>query len=339
MSWDRSPQDEDWQRLVDALKSANRVLLIAHVSPDGDALGSAIAAGLAMRQVGIPAVVSFDGEPFELPLSLGWMPAELVLSPPADVPTDLDVAVSFDAGSLDRLGRLAADAQSAELFAALDHHRSFTGFADICLVDVTAPATAVLALELVDRLGAELTQEIAACLYAGLTTDTGSFRFAGTTADTHRVAARLHEAGIAHDDIARAVFDSQPFAAVQLAGLAISRAQLHRSAAGGLGVVTSWVSAQDRAAAGLPLDAVEPIIDALRTANEAEVAVILKEGDDSVWRVSTRSKGKLDVGLVCSDLGGGGHRFAAGYSSAEQPEAILSQLLDALAQRAVASAG
>ncbi|MGV1035847.1 MAG: DHH family phosphoesterase [Candidatus Nanopelagicales bacterium] len=339
MSWDQAPADEDWQRLVDSLNSASSVLLIAHVSPDGDALGSAMAAGLAMRQLGIPAVVSFDGEPFELPLSLNWMPGKSVLSAPAEIPSDLDVAVSFDAGSLDRLGQLADNAASAKLFAALDHHRSFTGFAEICLVDVTAPATAVLALELVDRLGAEVTAEIAACLYAGLTTDTGSFRFAGTTAETHRMAARLHEAGIAHDQIARAVFDSQPYAAVQLAGLAISRSELRLDAAGGLGVVSSWVSADDRAAAGLPLDAAEPIIDSLRTANEAEVAVVLKQGDDSVWRVSTRSKGQIDVGLVCSGLGGGGHRFAAGYSSAKQPEAILSELLAALAEQAAASAG
>lgn len=326
MSWELAPSEGDWDRLIARVRQARSVLLAGHVNPDGDALGSALAVGLAMRQLGISAYVSFDESPFRVPLSLAWMPGEQILIPVESAPSELDVAISLDVSALERLGRLGPICRSAKLFAALDHHRSYTGFAQLSLVDVNAEATAVLALELVDRLGADLTKDIATCVYVGLTTDTGSFRYRSTTAETHRIAARLHEAGVENDLISRAVFDDRQFAAVKLLGRAIDHAVLDVNAASGLGVVSTWVSAQDRRELGLPLDAAEPIIESIRGTYEAEVAVVLKEGDDGVWRVSTRSKGALDMSAVCGVFGGGGHRLAAGYSSDQTVEQILIDL-------------
>lgn len=326
MSWELAPSEGDWDCLIARVRQARSVLLVGHVNPDGDALGSALAVGLAMRQLGIPAYVSFDESPFRVPSSLAWVPGQHILLPVELTPSDLDVAISLDASAIDRLGRLGAICRSAQLFAALDHHPSYTGFAQLSLVDVTAPATAVLALEMVDRLGAELTKDVATCVYVGLTTDTGSFRYAATTAETHRIAARLHEAGVENDVIARAVFDDRPFAAIKLLGIAIEHAVLDMKAVNGLGLVSTWVSAQDRREFGLPLDAAESIIESIRGTYEAEVAVVLKEGDDGVWRVSTRSKGVLDMSAVCGVFGGGGHRLAAGYSSDKTVEQILADL-------------
>ena len=331
MTWEQEPTSADWSILVDRLCSANEVVCVAHVSPDGDALGSAMAAGLALRALGVESFVSFDEDPFMLPGSLAWLPGQEILRSPAELPSAPDVVVSFDASDLARLGALGGLGEQAAFFCAVDHHRSYTGFGDVSIVDVTAPATAVLALELVDRLGVELTRDIAECIYTGLTTDTGSFRFAGTSADTHRLAARLHEAGIAHDEIARAVFDTAPFAAVQLLGKAIGNAMLLPQAAGGLGIAWTHISKADRRALGLSLDAAEPVIDTIRATSEAEVAIVFKEGDDGVWRVSSRSKGRVDVGLVCSQFGGGGHRFAAGFSSTSEPASIIDDMSDAIA--------
>lgn len=330
MSWQKAPTEADWSAVVGAARAAKSVLLVAHISPDGDALGSAMAAGLAMRQVGIDAVVSFDEEPLRVPHSLAWIPGQDLLRSVDEVSIPVDVAMSFDASSIDRLGRLGPIAASAGTFIAVDHHRSYTGFAGNSIVDVTAPATAVLALELVDRLAAELTVDIASCIYAGLTTDTGSFKFAGTTASTHKIAARLHTAGIRHDVIARSVFDDRPFAALKLMGTAVTNAELEEQALGGLGLVWASVSKADRVALDLPLDAAEAIIDAIRTVSEAEVAVLVKEGDDGVWRVSTRSKGAVDLGEVCTSLGGGGHRFAAGFSHPGGARVAVDALISAI---------
>lgn len=330
-NWTEPPSQERWGALVDRLRSSSRVLCIAHVSPDADALGSALAAAIALEATGVAARVSFDEDPFRLPTNLAWLPRQdLVVDPVQAEEFGPDAAVSFDASDLARLGDLGKKAAELPFFAAIDHHRSFTGFSDLAIVDTSAPATAVMALELVDRLGVPLTQDIAECLYAGLTTDTGSFRFAGTTADTHQVAARLHTVGVRHDAIARAVFDTHSLAALKLLGTAIERATLVPEAANGRGLVWSWISRGDRHQLGLPLDAAEPIIDTLRTTAEAEVAVILKEDDDGVWRVSTRSKGAVDVGLVCCELGGGGHRFAAGFSATGPARDVVDTIVETI---------
>jgi phosphoesterase RecJ-like protein len=330
MTWSQRPTDADWNKLIAGIRKADSVVCVAHVSPDGDALGSAMGAALAMRAAGIDAFVSFDEDPFVLPGSLRWLPGQELLRSFDQLPEEPGAVVSFDASDLARLGQLAHSGAQADFFAAVDHHRSYTGFGEVSIVDVTAPATAVLALELVDRLGVELSPEIASCIYAGLTTDTGSFRFAGTTSATHLIAARLHDAGISHDEIAREVFDTAPFAAVKLLGDAIAGAELLPDAAAGLGIAWTTVTKAQRDVLGLSLDAAEPIIDTIRTTSEAEVAVVIKEGDDGVWRVSTRSKGLVDLGLVCADLGGGGHRFAAGFSSTLTPTQIISAVSDAV---------
>lgn len=325
----RPPGARDWAAVVAALRETpGEVLLLAHVAPDADALGSALGVALALRSIGREVAVSFGDEPFAVPRVLSFLPGQDLLRAPDRV-GDPAVAISFDVSSADRLGVLEPTYRAAGVRIAVDHHASYTGFGDLALVDVTAPATAVLALELVDRLGAELSQDVASALYAGLFTDTGGFKFSATTPHTHEVAARLLSTGIAHHTIARRLYDDEPFAAVRMLGAALERAELLTEAAGGHGVVLTTVSADQRGA--LTIDAVEQVIDGLRRTHEAEVAVVLKQDDTGAWRVSMRSKDVVDVGLVARTLGGGGHRFAAGFTGEGELAAVRAELLAALA--------
>lgn len=328
-------QPPDWDTVVADLMAGPEVLLLAHVSPDADALGSALAVGLALRSLGRPVQVSFGDEPFRVPRTLRGLPGLELLRAPAQVRTPT-VAASFDVSAQSRLGVLSAVYDAARSRIAVDHHASYTGFARTAVVDVTAPATAVLALELIDRLGATLTADMAANLYAGLLTDTGSFTYAATTAQTHAVAARLLETGIEHDLIARRLFDDESFPALRLLGTAVARATLEPSAAGGLGLVHSYVARSERAEDELPLDCLDRIIDVLRCSSEAEVAALLKQDDADCWRVSLRSKGSVDVSAAAIRLGGGGHRYAAGFTGGPDRQQVLTALRDALAGVAVA---
>ncbi len=330
MSWTGLPRDADWAATVAALTSGAPVLLLAHMSPDADALGSALAAGLALERRGVDVAVSFGDDPFVVPRILRSLPGQHLLVAPAEAGGRAVVA-SFDVSSIDRLGVLRATAEAARTFIAIDHHASYTGFGHIHVVDVTAPATAVLALELVDRLGVELDEVIATPIYAGLVTDTGSFKYAGTTAATHLVAARLLATGMRHDVVARHIYDDEPFGALRMLGGALDKAVLEETAVGGLGLVWTVVSDADRASFDLPLDAVERVIDVLRIATEAEVACVLKQDDTGAWRVSMRSKGRVDVSAVAIALGGGGHRFAAGFTGAGGPRDVLHQVRERLA--------
>ncbi len=325
--WRQRPREADWSAAVQALREAQQVLLLAHVAPDADALGSALGVGQALRELGTEVQVSFGDQPFEVPRVLRGLPGLDLLAPP-DLVRPAAAAVSFDVSSKDRLGVLTAAYDAAPQRIAVDHHTSYTGFATTSLVDVTAPATAVLALDLVDRLGAGLTPAVATALYAGLLTDTGSFRFAATTPRTHEIAARLLATGIAHDDIARALYDDEPLRALQVLGLALGRAELHPAAVGRRGLVETHVSRTDRD--GLALDGLERVIDVLRCTHEAEVAAVLKQDDAGAWRVSLRSKGAVDVSSVARSLGGGGHRFAAGFTGAGDLETVRAGLRAAL---------
>ncbi len=313
------------------LGAARSVVLACHVGPDGDALGSMLALGLALRELGKDVVASWGGAPFEVPSTYAFLPGLELLVPPGQVPASPEVFVALDTGSVDRLGSLADRVTRAGCCVVVDHHASNTAFGALNLVDADAAATAVLVAELVERLGVALTHDVAVDLYTGLVTDTGSFKYLATTPAVHELAARLLATGIRHDLITRTIYDHAPFGYVQLLGRACAGASLEPAAAGGLGLVHCVVPADDLELSGLGLADVEGVIDVLRVAQEAEVAVVLK-GDpvEGGFKVSARSKGAVDVGAVCTALGGGGHRFAAGFTSWDDGPSTLARLRDAL---------
>ena len=327
-----SPIAAEWDAAVGLLERADEVALACHVGPDGDALGSMLGLGAALRSLGKRVVASWGGEPFEVPASYSFLPAVDLLVAPSEFPAAPPVFVTFDTGSADRLGSHADRVGSAGCCVVLDHHASNTRYGSVHVVDPGAAATAVLVAQIVERLGVPLTQEIAAPLYTGLVTDTGSFKYSATTPAVHELAARLLATGIRHDLISRAIYDTATFDYVRLLGGACSRAELEPAAVAGLGLVWTVVEADELKAPGLGLAEIEGVIDVLRTAQEAEVAVVLK-GDprEGGWKVSTRSKGRVDVGAVCTALGGGGHRFAAGFSTTQEATTVLAQLRAALA--------
>jgi phosphoesterase RecJ-like protein len=324
------PTEADWGKAVAAVAGAAEVVLACHVSPDGDALGSMLALAHALHRRGTRVLPSF-AEPFTVPASLHVLPGLGLLVEPAAVPTAPRLLVTFDTGSVDRLGSLADRVGAAGEVLVIDHHASNTGYGTLHLVDPAAPATAVLVAELVRRLDVPLDADIAACVYAGLVTDTGSFRFAGTTPATHELAARLLATGIRQDVLGRELFDSHPFGWLPMVGKVLSRARLEPAEVGGLGLVWSDSRLAELTEHGLAADQAESLVDLVRTAQEAEVAAVLKELPDGRWAVSVRSKGRVDVGAACVALGGGGHRFAAGFTARTGPDGTLPALRAALA--------
>ena len=299
------------------LDKADEVCLACHVRPDADALGSMLAVAHALRAPGRRpqrVVASFGDEPFEVPEILRFLPGLSLLSPPDAYPHRPEVMVTFDAGSIDRLGLLAGHASRADQLIVIDHHASNTRFGTVNLIDPGAAATAMLVLDLIDAAGLELTRDIGFGLYSGLVADTGSFKFPATTPEVHQAAARLLSTGIEPGMVARELWDRAPFGYLGLLSAVLGRAVLEPDAAGGHGLVWTTVTRADRAAHGLSLDAVESVIDVVRRTDEAEVAIVLKQSDDGLWQASARSKGKVDVGRACSQLGGGGHRNAAGVT-------------------------
>jgi phosphoesterase RecJ-like protein len=323
--------DADWDTVVALLRGARSVDLVCHVSPDGDALGSALAAGLGLRALGVPTVrVSFGDDPQIVPGSLGHLPVAGLLVPASEVPDEPELMVTFDVAAQGRLGLLEGKARAAGALVVIDHHASNPGFGTHQLIDPAAPATAVLVDELLRRLGVPLDQSIATCLYTGVATDTGSFRYAGTTPATHELAGRLLATGIRQDVISRRLWDTTSFGYLRVLAAALERARLDQDAAGGLGLVWTWVPYADLVRHGVAPEEIEGLIDVVRKAEEAEVALVLKEDADGTLRGSSRSKGAVDVSAACVALGGGGHRYAAGFTSAAGVAETLARFRAAL---------
>lgn len=322
----------DWARAVGLLDGAERVCLACHIRPDADALGSMVAVARTLHDRGQRVVASF-GDPFAIPAILTFLPGLELLTPPDRFPARPEVMMSFDASSTDRLGELAGPAAAAAELIVVDHHASNTGFGSVSLVDPAAAATAVLATELIGRLGVALSRDIAVCLYAGLVTDTGSFRFSATTPQVHELAARLLAAGVNPAAVSRELYDRAPFGYLGMLAAALERAVLDSMAARGLGLVWTTVTQADREPAKLPLDAAEAVIDEIRRTDEAEVAVVLKEDDTGGWQASVRSKDVVDVGTACAALGGGGHARAAGFSYTGRAVEAIAALKRALGDR------
>jgi phosphoesterase RecJ-like protein len=323
----------DWDRVVAAVHGAASVDLVCHVLPDGDALGSALAAGLALRSLGVEVRVSFGDDPQVVPASLGFLPGQELLVPAAEVPDRPELMITFDVADARRLGLLQAKAEAAADLIVIDHHASNGGFGTQQLIDPAAPATAVLVDELIRRLGVPLDLSIATCLYTGVATDTGSFRYSATTPATHELAARLLATGLRHDLISRRLWDTQSFGYLKVLAAALERAELDRDAADGLGLVWTWVPDADMQANALPPEEIEGLIDVVRKAAEAEVTLVLKEDPDGSLRGSSRSKGAVDVAAACAALGGGGHVYAAGFTSYDTVAATVARFRAALVPR------
>ncbi|MBP2338425.1 phosphoesterase RecJ-like protein [Saccharothrix coeruleofusca] len=320
----------DLSAAVDAaarvLADAADVTLLAHVNPDADALGSALALGLVLHRRGARVRVSF-GAPEEVPETLRGLDAAGLLVPAAEVPAAPPLLVALDTASVDRLGPLGDRVATAGQVVVLDHHVSNPGFGTVNVVDARAEATTLVVLRVLDAMGVELDEPVARCLYAGLVTDTRSFRHAGAAA--HRVAARLIEAGVDPDAVVRPLMDAHPFGYLAMVAKVLARAELDRAAAGGRGLVHAVVTRED--SAGLRPEEVESVVDLVRTTAEAEVAAVLKELRPGTWSVSLRAVRAVDVGRVAQLLGGGGHRLAAGFTAGGPAEAVVADIKAALA--------
>jgi bifunctional oligoribonuclease and PAP phosphatase NrnA len=319
--------DVELKRATAAVRDLPRtatVLLVCHVNPDGDALGSMLGFGMGLRQLGFSRVVATFPEPFEIAPVFTFLPGQELLVPPAAAPERPDLGLSFDAASVNRLGELEPALAAAPEWIVLDHHASNPGFGGVRLIDPTAAATSVVAARLLDALGVTFDQGIATGLYTALTTDTGSFRHDQTTEEVHLLAARLVRAGARPADVALRVFDSRPFAALGLLAAVLARAELDPKAARGVGLVTAYATRADLEAVGLGPQILESFVDVLRTTEDADVACLLKPVAEGRWSVSLRSRGATDVGSAAVALGGGGHRLAAGFTAHGTADEVLA---------------
>jgi phosphoesterase RecJ-like protein len=315
-------------RAAEAITSATSLALACHVGPDGDALGSMLAMHHLARAQGKASVAGWS-EPVQVGPHYLFLPGLDLTTKPADYPRQPDVMVTFDSGSLSRLGDLAGPAAQARELVVLDHHASNDHYGTINVVDPEAAATAVVVRRLARRLGWALNREAALCLYTGLVTDTGRFQYSNTTPDVFELARELAEFDLPIAAASRELFEKHRFTYLQMVGACLARAELDRE----LRFVATWVTNFDLDGFEVDVAETEGLIDLIRRTAEADVACVCKETSDGI-RVSLRSvNDDIDVGAIAAGFGGGGHCFAAGFSAPYPVWDVLAGIKAALREQ------
>ena len=302
---------------AEKLLAAQKLLITAHVNPDGDAIGSALALAAFLRGRGKEATVMIDDR---LPKNLSFLPGcDKIVRPEEGRKSNAELLVILDT-SLDRIGEVEKAAEGLPVLN-IDHHISNDGKADFLYNDNRA-ATAEIVFEIVDRFGGEFTPEIAIPLYTGLATDTGFFKFSNTRPETLRAAARLLEAGVRPEKVSEAL-EEKPEALVRGQAAALQTMELSYD-----GRVAGRYLDKELAAS---LESTEGFIDFVRVIEGVDIAVLVKCMDENFCRVSVRSKG-IDVSKVAMKFGGGGHIRAAGFSVKKPLAEAKKDVLEALGE-------
>ncbi len=297
------------QQAIDLIHKAERIALIAHESPDGDCLGSAIGLMHILQDMGkvcVPACAD------PAPRTLRFMPGlDRLQKSLGD--EHFDLVIALDAGELIRFGSLYE--QHSAFFERvdilnIDHHISSNGCGRINIIDPTAAATAELLVLFQQQAGLPLRRDAAVCLLTGIITDTGSFQFTNTTPRTMEASAVLLRAGAVPETIVQSIYRTRPLAQVRLQSLVLARAQ---TACGGR-LIWSQATAATLAEAGASADLDDNISSLLRDIEGVEVAAYFKSyGDPNITRLSLRCAAPYNAAEICQRLAnGGGHARAAG---------------------------
>lgn len=292
--------------IAEALASAEKILVAAHLRPDGDALGSVIAFALWLQSTGKSVTAWNEGGVTE---KYRYLPKHELISEPDTIPRAFDVVVALDNSTKRRLGTVLAGVSSVGALINIDHHVSNERYGDLNYVDPTSPATGQIIYEFFAARKMQLSADIAANLFAAISTDTGSFQYPGTDSRTFEAAAALVQAGVDVGALSRKMYDNQPRRRLDLLRHALNEARF--CCDGHLASFSLSLAAVDKLGV-LPEDN-EGIIDHLRSVEGVVAAVFFEELPESLVRVSARSKDpRVDVCEICKAFGGGGHPLAAG---------------------------
>lgn len=317
--------NNSFSEIAEALRSHESFVLMSHVRPDGDAIGSQLALGHALEEMGKTVYyMNEDG----LPENMAFLPhSENLVQPQGEV-LDVEVAIALDCANKPRLGENAlTSASKAKLWINIDHHMSNPGYGDLNYIDSTSPATGQILYNLIKAEGLPLSEVSRDAIYVAVSTDTGSFQYASTTVETYEMAADLVRHGLDVGAINAKTYDSHPYRRVELLRHLLNTLSLSEDRR-----MSDWqLTYKVKEDLGLKPEDSEGLIDLIRAVDGVEVAVFFEELKDGTIRVSMRSKNpQVNVCDIAKSFGGGGHVMAAGIRMDGSLESARTRVLAAL---------
>jgi len=308
--------------IASVLQASRCILVSTHLQPDGDAIGSLLALGLALKSCGRQVDMYCDGG---VPRRFRFLAGadEVVSVPPKKA---FDCIVALDCADRQRLpvpDQVLRDA----MLVNIDHHPTNNLFGRLNYVDAAAAATGEIVFDLLRELGAHHDCAVAEALYVAISTDTGSFKYDNTTEKTHRIAGRLLACGVRPGHISSLVFDVKPLRAVLVLQQALS--SLAFSADGKIAWLT--LTEKDLQEAGADNADLEGLINYAKNIEGVEVGLLFRENDDGTIKVGFRSF-QTDVAGIAALFGGGGHTRAAGCTIRGSLDEAISRVTAAVAE-------
>ncbi|SNX55472.1 bifunctional oligoribonuclease/PAP phosphatase NrnA [Thermoanaerobacterium sp. RBIITD] len=306
--------------MIDGIKKANDMIIVTHISPDGDGLGCVTAMYKAMIKINKNVNVFIDDK---LPDIYRFLPYIEKITKPFDKKADLLFII--DCADENRMGNAKELLKTIPISINIDHHISNTLYATMNYVDTNAASSAEIIYQIIKMLGIDIDSDIAKCLYTGIVTDTGSFMYSSTTSFTHEVAGDLINNGVSVSEISDKIFHNIKFNKLKLIGKILNKIELYENNK----IAYMEIKNEDFIETGTDLTDVENIINYGRDIDSVEVAVLLVENNDEV-KGSLRSKNYINVNKIAKEFNGGGHVRASGFTINGKLSNIKEQILKAI---------
>lgn len=288
-------------KFKEQLNEASSIALISHLDPDGDNLGSLTALSKSLLNLGKKVYpIEFD----KIPENLKFLPNLDLLSDNTDI--NIDMIICLDCANYERLGQIDELFNKAKFRINIDHHQSNEFYGDVNIVKKGYSSTCELIFDLINEINLPIDKEISMSLLTGLSTDTGRFLYSATTADTLAKASRLVENGADMMKINELIYQSKKFEAQLLENEILSKTEIYNDY-----VAFGFVMTDQLNKYNVEISDVDSVINTFRDTDKIKISVLIKQQTENEYKVSFRSKGNIDVGLIAKNLGGGGHKNAA----------------------------
>ena len=322
--------DNRYDAVVEEINKGNKFLVISHLNPEGDAIGSLLGLALALRAAGKEAVAYLEDE---LPEMFNFLPGADTIVHDLTGLGPFDATMAVDCGQMERLGPRFNSFEGKGTIVNVDHHATNDSFGEINVIDPEASAAGEMVFDLVNAAGIDIDKAIATNLYVAIHTDTGSFRYSCSTPGAFKRAGSLVELGADPWEVSTHVYENLPYKRFLLLGLVLATMEVMEF--DGVKVASLMVTNDMIEQTGASRELSDGFVNYARSVEGVEVGMLFKESEnpDGVCKVSLRSKGKVDVSAVAAVFSGGGHKNAAGCTIEGTLETTKGKLQAALKEQ------
>jgi len=309
-------------RVIAELKSSNSFLIVSHINPDGDAIGSALALAAGLKAMGKKVMV-FNQD--LVPDIVGFLPGASEIVHELSDGEQFDAAIVVDCGTPKQLGDYFNSFKGYKKLLNIDHHVTNLNFADIVLMDPDACATGVIIYRILKKMGIEITKEIALSINTTIIVDTGSCHYGNSNHEAFNGAGEMVDIGVEPWYVSENLYESQPEGRIRLHSMALNTLSTHYN--GKIGFI--MVSSEMYKATGTTAEVTDGIVNYARSLKGVEVAIFIRDISLDKYKASLRSKGRVDVTKVAGKYDGGGHANAAGCVLNGSLSEVRSKLIEA----------